>query len=78
MQSEGNFSIGLDLGGTNLRAAAVDRSGKLLDSVSGKTRAIRRPRSHLKRNDRRYPDAPRATAPNIWRASASGPWVHSA
>src|SRR5579863_9003573 len=37
MQSKGNFSIGLDLGGTNLRAAAVDRSGKLLDSVSGAT-----------------------------------------
>ena len=33
----GNFSIGLDLGGTNLRAAAVDQSGKMLDSVSGKT-----------------------------------------
>ena len=33
----GNFSIGVDLGGTNLRAAAVDRSGKLLDSVTGKT-----------------------------------------
>lgn len=33
----GNFGIGLDLGGTNLRAAAVDRSGKLLDSVAGKT-----------------------------------------
>ena len=33
----GNFSIGVDLGGTNLRAAAVDRSGKLLDSVAGKT-----------------------------------------
>src|SRR5581483_9362887 len=25
------YSIGLDLGGTNLRAAAVDRSGKMLD-----------------------------------------------
>ena len=37
MQIKGNFSIGLDLGGTNLRAAAVDRSGKLLDRVSGKT-----------------------------------------
>src|ERR1700689_2785747 len=37
MQSKGNFSIGLDLGGTNLRAAAVDRPGKLLDCVSGKT-----------------------------------------
>jgi glucokinase len=31
------YSIGLDLGGTNLRAAAVDRSGKMLDKVSGKT-----------------------------------------
>jgi glucokinase len=33
----GNFSIGLDLGGTNLRAAAVDESGNMLDRVSGKT-----------------------------------------
>jgi glucokinase len=32
-----DFSIGLDLGGTNLRAAAIDRSGKLLDHVVGKT-----------------------------------------
>jgi glucokinase len=31
------YSIGLDLGGTNLRAAAVTRDGKMLDSVSGKT-----------------------------------------
>jgi glucokinase len=31
------FSIGLDLGGTNLRAAAVDRAGKLLDSVARET-----------------------------------------
>lgn len=31
------FSIGLDLGGTNLRAAAVDRAGKILDSISGRT-----------------------------------------
>ena len=36
-QFMGNFSIGLDLGGTNLRAAAVDESGKMLDRVSGKT-----------------------------------------
>jgi glucokinase len=34
------FSIGLDLGGTNLRAAAVDRSGKMLDSISGKTHYV--------------------------------------
>jgi len=31
------YSIGLDLGGTNLRAAAVDRTGKMLDKTSGKT-----------------------------------------
>lgn len=31
------YSIGLDLGGTNLRAAAIDRSGKLLDKISGLT-----------------------------------------
>jgi glucokinase len=29
------YSIGLDLGGTNLRAAAIDRSGKVLDKISG-------------------------------------------
>src|SRR5579871_2127295 len=32
-----DYSIGLDLGGTNLRAAAIDRSGKILDKVSGST-----------------------------------------
>jgi glucokinase len=31
------FSIGLDLGGTNLRAAAVTEDGIMLDSVSGRT-----------------------------------------
>ena len=31
------YSIGLDLGGTNLRAAAIDRSGVLLDKVAGRT-----------------------------------------
>lgn len=31
------YSIGLDLGGTNLRAAAVSRTGEMLDSVIGKT-----------------------------------------
>jgi len=31
------YSIGLDLGGTNLRAAAVDSTGKMLDKVSGRT-----------------------------------------
>ncbi len=31
------YSIGLDLGGTNLRAAAIDRSGKLLHLVTGRT-----------------------------------------
>src|SRR5438270_1321278 len=32
-----DYSIGVDLGGTNLRAAAIDRSGKMLDKVSGST-----------------------------------------
>lgn len=32
-----DFAIGVDLGGTNLRAAAIDRSGKMLDKISGST-----------------------------------------
>jgi glucokinase len=31
------YSIGIDLGGTNLRAAAIDRSGKMLDKIGGAT-----------------------------------------
>ncbi len=31
------YTIGLDLGGTNLRAAAIDRDGKMLDKVSEST-----------------------------------------
>ncbi len=31
------YSIGLDLGGTNLRAAAIDREGRLLHLVTGHT-----------------------------------------
>jgi len=31
------YSIGLDLGGTNLRAAAIDRSGKIIGKISGAT-----------------------------------------
>lgn len=31
------YSIGLDLGGTNYRAAAIDSNGKLIDRVSGST-----------------------------------------
>ncbi len=31
------YAIGLDLGGTNLRAAAVDRSGVLLEKIAGAT-----------------------------------------
>jgi glucokinase len=31
------YTIGLDLGGTNLRAAAVDRNGKMLDKVAEST-----------------------------------------
>ena len=32
-----DYSIGVDLGGTNLRAAAIDRSGKMLEKISGST-----------------------------------------
>jgi glucokinase len=32
-----DYTIGLDLGGTNLRAAAVDSSGKIFDKISGAT-----------------------------------------
>lgn len=31
------YSIGVDLGGTNLRAAAIDGNGKMLDKVAGST-----------------------------------------
>lgn len=31
------YTIGVDLGGTNLRAAAIDRSGNILDKTSGST-----------------------------------------
>lgn len=31
------YSIGIDLGGTNLRAAAIDRTGKMLAKISGST-----------------------------------------
>ena len=29
------YSIGFDLGGTNLRAAAISRSGEMLEKISG-------------------------------------------
>lgn len=32
-----DYSIGVDLGGTNLRAAAISREGKILDKISGST-----------------------------------------
>src|SRR5689334_16657496 len=32
-----DYSIGVDLGGTNLRAAAIDRDGKMVDKISGST-----------------------------------------
>ena len=32
------YTIGIDLGGTNLRAAAIDRTGKMLDKISGATK----------------------------------------
>jgi glucokinase len=37
------YSIGLDLGGTNLRAAAVDRDGKMLQKIWGSTDLSRGP-----------------------------------
>ncbi|MCU0245640.1 MAG: ROK family protein [Bryobacter sp.] len=35
----GHYSIGVDLGGTNLRAAAIDRNGKLIEKISRSTNA---------------------------------------
>jgi glucokinase len=32
------YSIGLDLGGTNLRGAAIDDSGRILEKIAGSTR----------------------------------------
>lgn len=32
------YAIGMDLGGTNLRAAAIDKSGTLLEKISGATK----------------------------------------
>ena len=34
------YSIGLDLGGTNLRAAAIDKNGKVLEKIAGATNFI--------------------------------------
>ncbi len=31
------YAIGVDLGGTNLRAAAIDREGRFIDKISGST-----------------------------------------
>src|ERR1022692_3592490 len=36
-RSMAEYSIGIDLGGTNLRAAAIDRSGNMLDKIGGAT-----------------------------------------
>jgi glucokinase len=33
----GQYSIGIDLGGTNLRAAAIDQTGKILQKIAGST-----------------------------------------
>ena len=32
-----DYTIGIDLGGTNLRAAAIDKAGRMLDKISGAT-----------------------------------------
>ena len=39
------YTIGVDLGGTNLRAAAIDRQGKMLDKIRGKHQSRPGPRS---------------------------------
>lgn len=41
------YSIGIDLGGTNLRAAAFSESGDLLDKVSGSTPVVAGPEAVL-------------------------------
>lgn len=38
MGLERQYSIGVDLGGTNLRAAAIDREGRQLGKISGRTK----------------------------------------
>lgn len=35
-----DYAIGLDLGGTNLRAAAIDSTGKMLDKIAGATKFV--------------------------------------
>ncbi len=42
----GNFAIGVDLGGTNLRIAAVDTSGKVLEKITTGTQ-VNRGRDHV-------------------------------
>ena len=37
------YSIGVDLGGTNMRAAAIDRNGKMLHKIWGSTDLTRGP-----------------------------------
>jgi glucokinase len=37
MRTMSRYSIGVDLGGTNLRAAALDEQGKMLEKISGST-----------------------------------------
>jgi glucokinase len=34
------YAIGLDLGGTNLRAAVIDSTGKMLDKIAGATKFV--------------------------------------
>src|SRR6516165_5759893 len=36
-RSMADYTIGMDLGGTNLRAAAIDKAGRMLDKISGAT-----------------------------------------
>ena len=46
------FAIGVDLGGTNLRVAAVDETGKLLEKVTSGTEVARRRSNMISRPER--------------------------
>ena len=50
-----DYSIGVDLGGTNLRIAAVSTDGQLLEKVTVATRIDRGARSRNRRHVQCYP-----------------------
>ncbi len=48
------YSIGVDLGGTNLRVAAVSEQGKLLEKLTTGTEVKQGPRCRHPRHDGRH------------------------